>query len=787
MSVTVRIPGPLRRITNGVDKASVGLEAAMNEYPAQGSPLRKAASALRPHSALIAAFGLFLLVGLAVLDDYGGSPDERAHRLHTEITIDYVSGDGDVLLRVPDRTHGVAVLLPLALAERALGLENSRELSLARHLVTHLFFLTGGLFAYLLAARIFNNKWTALLAMLLFLSHPRLYAHSFVNDKDIPFLTAFAVALFLTDRAFRRGDLWAFALLGAGVGTLINIRAMGSGLVPAVLAMCGLDLFGAGERKRVLLSASVFVLAAGLAMYAGWPYLWTDPAGRFIESLTQAARHFIAAEELFMGTPISNGVPAWYIPTWFSITTPPFALLLGCIGTAALLRRRAPAPRSARLRFGALTAACFGAPIAAAILFESSIFNGWRHLYFLWAPFSLLAAFGLHWLSDVFARRRARTLVYGTVGVGVAATLVSMIALHPNQQVYFNFTQDRVTQDRLSERYVMDYWNLSLHELHRHLLNEGPSTITIRPRGAARGSLNMLSKADRERISIVNPSLADFSVRWTRPEEGEETLRVIEVYNNALSALVKEQPGADPFPAAYDAALSLDPIVRSGFDLYAINRVLTYVKEPCNADDLEGGFFLRFYPLSPDNLPEEWRWAGYEETRFRFLERGSLFDGKCVALVPMPDYPVLNVNAYQSYEYANKWYWGVLFPLMAERHYSAYEAARNREPDARAAFDLYLDRRARTLTYVKETCAPSDIERKFFLHIAPKRVADLPEDRRESGFDNLDFAYLTRGVLFDGKCAAVLPLPDYAVERLRTGQFVGGEGEAWEATVAFGE
>ena len=748
--------------------------------PTPNSPLNEAAAVLGRHWAVFVALGLFLLVGLAVLDDYGLSADEKAHRLHTEITIDYVSGNGEVIFGLPDRVHGVAALLPAALAERALGLDDSRELSLARRLITQFLFLAGGLFIYLLAARLLDSKWVALLAMLLFLSHPRLYAHSFVNLKDISHLSLFAIALFLIHRAFQKDSLWAFALSGVGVGILTGTRIMGVALVPILLAMRGLDLFGRpllGDRKRTLLTAGVFALAATLAIYAAWPYLWEDPVGRFIESVNRATSR-----------PVRTPEPPGLL-TWFSVTSPPFALLLGATGAGAALLRcrwRRPIVLERGSRFTALLICSFVLPASATILLNSNLFNTWRYLYFLWAPFSLLAAFGLHWLSDVFAQRRARALVYGTAGAGVAATLVSMIALHPNQQVYFNFIEDRVTQDRLSERYIMDYWNLTALDLYKFLLREEPSAINLAFGYRSEVPLSMLPEEDRRRVSIVNPSLADFSVRWTRPEEGEGTLRVIEVYNNALSALVKEQPEADPFPAAYAAALSLDPIVRSGFDLYAINRVLTYVKEPCDADDLEGDFFARFYPLSPDNLPEEWRWAGYEETQFWFLEHGSLFDGKCVALVPMPDYPVLNINAYQFYKHANNLYWRVLFPLTAEAHYAAYETAKDRDPDARAAFDLYLDRQARALIYVKDPCASSDVERKFFLHIAPERIADLPESRRESGFDNLDFAYFTRGVLFDGKCAAVLPLPDYAIERLRTGQFTKEGSETWEATVAFG-
>ena len=59
----------------------------------------------------------------------------------------------------------------------------------------------------------------------------------------------------------------------------------------------------------------------------------------------------------------------------------------------------------------------------------------------------------------------------------------------------------------------------------------------------------------------------------------------------------------------------------------------------------------------------------------------------------------------------------------------------------------------------------------------------LPEERRQVGFDNLDFDFLLRGALFDGKCAARIPLPDYPVSAVRTGQF-GPAGELWSAEAA---
>ena len=762
----------------------------MTASAVRNSPTSGVAAVLRRHWAVVAALGLFLLTALAVLDDYGASPDENAHRLHGAASIDYVLGASDALLGITDR-HGDMFELSLQFVERSLRLVDIRDQHLARHLLIHFFFLTAGVFLYLLALRLFNNKRVALLAMLLFLLHPRLYAYSFVNDKDIAFLSMFMTALFLIHRTFQKDTLWAFALLGVGVGIAMNTRIMGVALLAAVLGIRGLDLLGASafaERKRVSLTAGVFTLAGVLTLYATSPYLWNNPPGRFVESFSAAAYHFIGVEELFRGVTIfSRDVPIDYIPTWISVTTPPAALLLGALGAGVLLwqgrARRDWLISDARLRFGLLSAGCFVAPIAAAAVLGSTLFNGWRHVYFLWAPFMLLAAFGLAWLANRFAQPVLRALVYGATGAAVAATALSMALLHPHQHVYFNFSEDRVTPDRLSSRYVLDYWNLATFSLRHHLLSDKSSVASVQYRTDGAPRLRTLPRRDRERIRIVHPALAAFSVRTSRPDPDEDALYVEEAYNNVLAALVREHPQENPFVAAYEAALSGEPVARSGFDLYLNEREMVYVKKPCVTDDLRGAFFLRFYPTDPGNLPDEWQEGGYIEQNFRFLERGALFDGKCVGQAPLPDYPLLNVHAYQYYGYANELYWDALFPVDAAKHYAAYESAASRAPDAHAVFDLYIDEETRTLTYVKEPCALSDTERKFFAHVVPLSVDDLPAERREAGFDNLDFHYLTRGIVFDGKCVAILPLPEHGIASVRTGQFVSGEGKVWEAAV----
>ncbi len=126
-----------------------------------------------------------------------------------------------------------------------------------------------------------------------------------------------------------------------------------------------------------------------------------------------------------------------------------------------------------------------------------------------------------------------------------------------------------------------------------------------------------------------------------------------------------------------------------------------------------------------------------------------------------------------------------------ERRYRPIMAGTAGEPIASSDFDVYLI--GNELTYFKEQCDPVDTADRFFLHLIPADVDDLPEHRRHHGFDNLDFEwrpgakFKRRGAIFNGKCIKTVPLPDYPVTGIRTGQYVPGAGRVWEAEFPFPE
>ena len=335
----------------------------------------------RPVETLLVC-AVFLVVGVAVVDDYGVGWDTGTQRWIARRNVEFILGYGALPVD-SDRYYGVAFELLLGAAEYLLGLEDTRGIYLGRHLLTHLFFLIGGFFCSLLAYRMSGDRRLALLALLLFLLHPRLYAPSFFNSKDLPFLSMFMIALYLTHRAFRKETVAAFLILGASVGILVHLRIMGLVLFPLILGCRVLDLLpgSAARRTQVLATGGAFAIAAAGMLYVITPWLWGNPL-ELVTAWQVLAQHPIKTSELFEGQLVSShNPPAHFLPTWIAISTPPATLLLGALGAAAVCARSMIHPASALLntdlRFGMLLLTCFVLPMLAVVVLESHLYDDW--------------------------------------------------------------------------------------------------------------------------------------------------------------------------------------------------------------------------------------------------------------------------------------------------------------------------------------------------------------------------------------------------------------------------
>ena len=765
----------------------------------------------------LALCALFAIAGVAVLDDYGMALDEDTQRKIAIANADYIATggvDGRYGLYNSDyRYYGVAFEMPLLLVERALGLQDTRHIYLTRHLLTHLFFIAGGFACGMLAYRMFGSRWVAMFAMLMFLLHPRLYGHSFVNTKDIPFAALFVIALYLAHRAFRRDTLGAFLLCGIGVGLAINLRPFALILLPMIPAMLAPDFWqasGRGERRRILIAGAAFLAAALGAAYIIHPYYWENPL-RFIETILVVSQHPFLATNLFMGEIyLADAVPWNYIPVWFAITAPPAALSLGAIGCAAVCWQAITRPLAAlsdrETRFRLLLLGCFALPIVVVIALQSNFNNHWRQMYFLWAPFCLLAAVGLRAIANIHLEGGIwkvgtllpgwvrggglrRTLAYGVAGVGLITTLTAMAALHPYEYVYFNALTDTKTPGALGKRHDIDQGSLAHRQMLEYLLARYPDD-TLRVWNPDQAMM-ILPQKDRERVLISrNLNSADYHIPYghRRNTPTGPMLHSVKAYGSVFGYILAPKNAA----AYYDVEANGTLLTRADFDIYIHNGELYYLNADCEPPSASSvvWVFLHIFPTDPTDLPAGMRSRGFENLDFRLDRHAAFFEGKCVHRQPLPDYSsIARIRTGQNVAAGGGDEWRVDVNMAAHAAASVvYDGIHDGDygaPVAQSRFDVYM--RDNGLTYLRAPCAPDDTDARFFLHIFPADSAALPADGREFGFANLDFQFADHGANIGGKCVAERELPDYAIERIRTGQFVSGGGEVWRAEIELRE
>jgi len=107
------------------------------------------------------------------------------------------------------------------------------------------------------------------------------------------------------------------------------------------------------------------------------------------------------------------------------------------------------------------------------------------------------------------------------------------------------------------------------------------------------------------------------------------------------------------------------------------------------------------------------------------------------------------------------------------------------KPDIHATFDLYI--RDNLLFYEKKQCTKEDVQKRFFLRLYPKdKHHPVINGVRVLPFQTWDFRFPLYGEIKNGRCVAAVKLPDYPLEKIRTGQF-GKRKLDWDAYYSFGK
>lgn len=439
---------------------------------------------------VLLCFLVLLALGAALHRDYGLAFDEPRQREIGAVTAAYLidlvapslmppaMGDLPRLHGYQDRDYGVAFEMPAVVLERLLGLEDTRDIFMFRHLLTYAFCLGGAWALYSLALRRFGDRRLALLAVAFLVLSPRLFAESFFNSKDAVFMAAFAIAL-NTMIAFVLRPRPGSALLHAlATAFAMDVRVAAIMLPAATVAIFVVRALKREVPVRRALPLVAFYLAAtAVLVVALWPWLWADPLGNFGHAL-DAIRNFRFDQEiLYRGALIRTTQLPWnYLSIWISLTTPPLYLLLLAAGAAATLWRFARGGLRLWRDEAELQDMVFltllVAPLAAVVLLGSIVYDGWRQLYFVYSALLLVALRGwvVLWSGAVAARVRRPALALATA-LSFVVTAAWMVRAHPLQNVYLN----AFAGGNHIGQFELDYWGLGMRSGLEHLLAHDPA------------------------------------------------------------------------------------------------------------------------------------------------------------------------------------------------------------------------------------------------------------------------------------------------------------------------
>ena len=231
-----------------------------------------------------------------------------------------------------------------------------------------------------------------------------------------------------------------------------------------------------------------------------------------------------------------------------------------------------------------------------------------------------------------------------------------------------------------------------------------------------------------------------------------------------------------------------EQMARAGWDVYRNGPKLTYRKQPCAPDDGQTNFVLQVTPNDPADLSADRRPSGFDLLDFNFRIHGGVrLDDQCVVTTQLPDYPIGRIHIGRWIDGNDRTLWEMKAGLFkSERHrlqrqrYVEQLIEQADEQAARAGWNVY--RTGRQLLYRKAPCAPADVQAKIVLHVIPTDPNVLSIARQQHGYDSLGFYFDQRGFQLDDQCIAIAHLPNYAISRIRVGQWIAKEDRTlWEA------
>ncbi len=446
-------------------------------------------------------FIFYFLVGINIYQDYGISIDEPFHRssgfywylwiierfsFNFE-NLEYLKNSfgkmefSEDFLNGTYLEYGVIFDLLAVFIEDKFNIKNSQDVFYIKHFLNFfIFYISSVAFFYLIKKR-FKDNLLALIGVIFYITSPRIFAESFYNCKDIVFMSLSVLSVYFGFLILKNQKIKNIILFTFFSALATGVRSMG---IFTVILVLGFFVFDIIEKKIFSLKQLNIILAIlifyAFFTYLIWPYLWEEPINHFITAFNSFKNYSWGGSVLYLGDYIKgNNLPWHYSFVWIGISTPVIYLLLFIIGSYKVfynfLTNLDGLWKNLDEKLDLFILAFFCGPLIAVIIFNSTLYNGWRQLYFIYPALIYLSIFGLNYFLNFNWGKLFKFSIFIIIFSSIFINVFILIKLHPFQNIYFNLLAEK----KANNLFEIDYWGLGNAHSISKILNELNETESI--------------------------------------------------------------------------------------------------------------------------------------------------------------------------------------------------------------------------------------------------------------------------------------------------------------------
>ena len=417
-------------------------------------------------------FVLYFFLGLLCFKHYGFAFDEDIQRQIGESNLKYIINYfGISTISSPEILYphyGVSFEALALIIEKIFRVQDIHNQYLLRHFLIFLFSFIGVYFFFLLLFKRYRSIILSLIGCLLLILSPRFFAESFYNSKDIVFMYAFIISFYFSLLFLEKPKTKNTIFFALACAFLINIRVLGA-ILPLLVTIIFFIKYLRSDYKEFILYLFSYLFFLIIFTILMWPSLWSGPINGFINAFFIFKSYNIEIYNYYLGNYTNaKNIHWYYIPLWIFITTPPFILLLFFLGIVLLIKRvlgrlfsinnkdeNKDLWRGSSELIDLISILSIILPISLTILLNSTLYNGWRHLYFVY-PFLILISINPIYRLKITSQKLQK-LSYLVIVVFCLYYSFWNLKFHPFQYSYFNF----LSGQKAHLNFDVDYWGLS--------------------------------------------------------------------------------------------------------------------------------------------------------------------------------------------------------------------------------------------------------------------------------------------------------------------------------------